>query len=49
MTQRQMYGIVYDSAKAKMLEIKGVTEDKASRLANKYAVKNTWIEYQKQC
>ena len=46
-TQRTIYNNVYINKK-KQLIIEGVGADKASRIANKFAVQNTWELYNDQ-
>ena len=46
MTPIEIYNTIYATHKARILTINlTISEDKASRLANKFAVKNTWSFY----
>lgn len=45
-TQREIYEDIYHDKKEELSTIFGFSEDKASRLANIKAVKNTWVEFQ---
>jgi len=44
-TVRHMYEIIYTREKRTYLDNLDISEDKASRMANIYAVKNTWREF----
>ena len=44
MTQHQTYNLIYEVIKQQQLN-RGVSKDKASRVANQYAVKATWYVF----
>ena len=46
MTVQQTYSKLYNNKKQEYI-LAGYTEDKSSRMANKFAVQNTWVEYNK--
>ena len=47
MTQKEMYNIQYNKAWYYHASDSTLSDDKLSRVSNKFAVKNTWIEYNK--
>lgn len=46
---REMYEIQFERACMYYSQETGLTADKITRLANIFAIKNTWIEYNNYC